>query len=119
MKKFIKWLGVNEKVAKIAVWLLIIMVFLIVTNIMLESIGFPYYKITYDNLIKINIGKVFNILLSLLVSALSFYSIALLLFRIKDIKSIFKYILLYLPLNYIINYFFGYTVLQIFILYIM
>ena len=27
MKDFIKWLGVNEKVAKVAVWMLIIMVF--------------------------------------------------------------------------------------------
>ena len=26
MKDFIKWLGVNEKIAKVAVWLLIIMV---------------------------------------------------------------------------------------------
>ena len=28
MKDFIKWLGVNEKVAKVAVWMLIFMVFL-------------------------------------------------------------------------------------------
>ena len=54
MKDFIKWLGVNEKIAKIAVWLLIIMVFLIVLNTALASLGFPNYQLTYDNLIKVN-----------------------------------------------------------------
>ena len=49
MKDFVKWLGVNEKIAKVVVWLLIIMVMLILTNTMLESLGFPYYKITYDS----------------------------------------------------------------------
>ena len=47
MKDFVKWLGVNEKVAKAIVWLLIIMVTLIIFNMGLESLGFPYYKITY------------------------------------------------------------------------
>ena len=50
MKKFIKWLGVNEKVAKIAVWLLIIMVSLIIINAGLASLGFPNYQITYNNI---------------------------------------------------------------------
>ena len=61
MKDFIKWLGVNEKIAKVAVWLLIIMVFLIMTNAMLESIGFPNYQLTYANIINININKISNI----------------------------------------------------------
>ena len=116
MKDFIKWLGVNEKVAKIAVWMLIIMVFLIVTNTMLESVGFPHYAITYDNIINIDVNKVVSIILSLLVSILSFYSSALLVFRVKDVKIIFKkYIILYLILNYIINSIFGHTALQVFI----
>ena len=53
MKDFIKWLGVNEKVAKVVVWLLIIMTSLIIVNAALESLGFPHYAITYDNLKRI------------------------------------------------------------------
>lgn len=65
MKKFIKWLGVNEKVAKIAVWLLIIMVSLIIINTALASLGFPNYQLTYNNLVNINISKILNIIFSL------------------------------------------------------
>ena len=63
MKDFVKWLGVNEKVAKVVVWLLIIMVMLILTNTMLESLGFPFYKITYQNIRKINIAKHMDIIM--------------------------------------------------------
>ena len=58
MKDFIKWLGVNEKIAKVAVWMLIFMVALIIVNTALESLGFPHYAITYDNLKQININKI-------------------------------------------------------------
>ena len=62
MKDFIKWLGVNEKIAKVAVWLLIIMVTLIIVNTALASLGFPNYQITYSNLVNINIDKKLNIM---------------------------------------------------------
>ena len=116
MKDFIKWLGVNEKIAKVAVWLLIIMVFLIVTNTMLESIGFPYYKITYDNLININVSKVSNILSSCIVSILNFYSIVLLVFRMKESKNILKYAILYMLIMWLISIIFNYAICQIFII---
>ena len=115
MKDFVKWLGVNEKVAKVAVWLLIIMVFLIITNTMLGSLGFPNYQITYDNLVKIDTNQVSELILSGLIAILNFYTMILLVFRIKETKRIFKYALLYLMLNIIINSIFGYIVLQIFI----
>lgn len=99
MKDFIKWLGVNEKVAKVVVWLFIIMIMLIVTNTMLESIGVPYYAITYDNLKKINSNEVYDFLIASIISLLNFYSIVLLVFKIKESKKIFKYSLLYLFLN--------------------
>ena len=60
MKEFFKWLGVNEKVAKVAIWLFVIMVCLIVFNTALDSLGLPYYKITVDNLQKINTYKVLD-----------------------------------------------------------
>lgn len=100
MKEFCKWLGVNEKIAKIVVWLFIGMVFLIVTNIMLESIGFPYYKLTVDNLSSLNYSKMLDYILSWILTLLSFYSIIFLVFRIKEFKSIFKYSILYLVINY-------------------
>ena len=115
MKKFIKWLGVNEKVAKIAVWLLIIMVFLIVTNTMLESIGFPNYQITYDNLIKVNKNNFLEIMLSCILCILNFYAIVLLVFRIKEAKPIFKYALIYLLLNWIVSSVVNQGILEIFI----
>lgn len=116
MKDFIKWLGVNEKIAKVAVWLLIIMVFLIMTNAMLESIGFPNYQLTYDNIINININKISNIILSWIISILNFYSITLLVFRINKSKNIFKYAVLYLVLAIIVQGLTNYVISQIFIL---
>ena len=50
MKEFVKWLGVNEKIAKIAVWMLLFMVFLILFNTLLDSLGLPFYKVTVENL---------------------------------------------------------------------
>lgn len=116
MKDFIKWLGVNEKVAKVAVWLLITMICLIITNVFLGSIGFPNYQITYDNLVKIDIDRITSIFIEFLISTLNFYTIILLVFRIKEAKSIFKYSILYILLNALVYKIFGYAVLQIFII---
>ena len=116
MKDFIKWLGVNEKVAKVAVWLLIIMVFLITFNAGLESLGFPNYKITYDNLISINVNKTIDYIIACIVSILNFYSMVLLVLRVKEIKKIFWYAILYLILNIIIINIFPYIFVQIFII---
>ena len=115
MKEFLKWLGVNEKVAKVVVWMLIIMIFLIVINTMLESIGLPYYKITVEHLKNINTNKLIEFVMASIVTLLGFYSIVFLVFRIKDFKKIFKYSLLYLILNIIINATFDYGISQIFI----
>lgn len=115
MKEFIKWLGINDKVAKVAVWLLIIMVFLIITNMMLESIGFPYYKITYENMKRINVNKVIEYAVSSLIAILNFYSIVLLTFRVKESKKIFKYALLYLVLNLVLSFIFSKAIMQVLI----
>lgn len=115
MKDFIKWLGVNEKVAKVAVWMLIIMVFLIVINTALNSLGFPHYAITYDNLKEVEINEVFNFLSSIVVCILNFYAIVLLIFRIKNAKQLFKYAIVYMVLNCLISATLGYVAVQIFI----
>ena len=115
MKDFVKWLGVNEKVAKVVVWILIIMITLIIFNTAMESLGFPYYAITYDNLIKIKTSKLLDIIVSCIVVILNFYSIVLLVFRVKESKKIFKYALLYMILNWIIKEIFGLVAVEIFI----
>lgn len=58
MKDFIKWLGVNEKIAKLVVWIFVIMIGLIIFNFFFESLGLSYYKITYENLSKIGSVKI-------------------------------------------------------------
>lgn len=115
MKDFIKWLGVNEKIAKVAVWLLIIMVFLIVFNLSMESMGFPYYAITYENIIKINSTKILQNIITIIINILGFYSITLLVFRIKEAKPMLKYAIIYCIGNFITNIFLGYMALQIYI----
>ncbi len=115
MKDFVKWLGVNEKVAKVVVWIAIIMILLIIINEALDSMGFPYYKLTYENLKAIPTNKIIDFASKVLMSLLNFYSIVLLVFRVKDIKKIFKYALLYLILNIIIVNLTDYGILQIFI----
>lgn len=116
MKDFIKWLGVNEKVAKVVVWLFIIMVFLIVTNTMLESLGFPYYAITYQNLAKIKVNVILDYIIVYLIAIMNFYAMVLVVFRIKESKSIFKYALLYLIINVILSYILPNTIVQVFII---
>ena len=116
MKKFIKWLGVNEKVAKIAVWLLIIMVSLIIINTALASLGFPNYQLTYNNLVNINVSKILNIIFSWIISFLNFYSITSLVFKVNKSKDMFKYAILYLVLAIMIQGLTNYVISQIFIL---
>lgn len=115
MKDFCKWLGVSEKIAKLVVWLFIGMAFLIVTNIMLESIGLPYYKITVDNLSNIDTNVLIEYVSAWLMCFLNFYSITLLVFRVSELKNMFKYALLYLILNALINELLGYFAVQIYI----
>lgn len=115
MKEFFKWLGVNDKIAKVAVWMLIIMVSLIILNIFLESVGFPYYKITVENLSKINYGEVGKLSFQFALSVLNFYATILLVVRVKDFKKTIKYALLYLILNIIVVNAFDYAIAQIFI----
>ena len=120
MKEFLKWLGVNEKIAKVAVWILIFMVSLIIINACLESVGFPNYELTVDNLAKINVHKVIECLFSWAIILLNFYSIVLLVFRISKFKDIFKYSIIYLISNIIVCDLTNYAITQIFIfLYIM
>lgn len=115
MKDFIKWLGVNEKIAKVAVWMLIFMVMLIITNTMLESIGFPHYAITYDNIKLINVNKIIDTIVMIITVLLNFYTIVLLVFRAKEFKKILKYGIIYLILNAISTAILGAGLTQIFI----
>ena len=115
MRDFIKWLGVNEKVAKVMVWMFIIMSSLIMTNALLESIGLPYYKITVDNLLKIDTHRIFILICSWLMVLGSFYSVVFLVFDLKNFKEVFKYSLGYLVLNIIITGFQNYIVAELFV----
>ena len=115
MKEFCKWLGVSEKFAKVVVWIFILMSMLIVFNVAFESIGLPYYKLTVENLSKINYPKVFESLLTWLLTLLNFYTMIFLIFPIKDFGKIFKYSILYLILNILVFNLFGNGILQIFI----
>ena len=116
MKEFLKWLGVNEKIAKIAVWLLIFMVSLIILNVFLESVGFPYYKINAENLSKIDCGEVVEFLIGCLISVLNFYTTVFLVLRVKEFKKTIKYALLYLILNATVISLFNNAVTQIVII---
>ena len=115
MKDFCKWLGVSEKFAKIVIWLFIIMTMLIIFNIAFESMGLPYYKITIENLSKIDYPKILEYLISWILALLNFYTMVFLIFPIKDFKKIFKYSILYLVLDILVFNLFGNGVLQIFI----
>ena len=116
MKDFFEWLGVNEKVAKVVIWIFVIMVMIISTNMLFESIGLPYYKITYDNLVTGTYSRLWSVLLNILVCFLNFYSIMLLVFRIKEWKGLIKYAIPYVILNFIITEALGYVFAQAFIL---
>ncbi len=116
MKDFVKWLGVNEKVAKVVVWLFIIMVMLIIFNTAMESLGFPYYAITYDNLVKINSGELVDYIAAYIITILNFYVMALLVFSIKDAKEILKYAIVFVLLDAVFAYVIPNIVMQIFMI---
>ena len=116
MKDFIKWLGVNDKIAKLVIWIFIIMVMLIVTNAMLASVGFSHYRITYDNLKQIKLNGFLDALTNWIYIILNFYAMLLLIFRVKEAKSLFKYSILYLFLNIIVFSLSNYVILQVFII---
>lgn len=116
MKDFCKWLGVEEKIAKLLIWLFIGMAFLMMTNVMLESVGLPYYKITVDNISKINTNKVIEYLSNWSIILLNFYTMIFLVFRIEKIKEIIPYSILYLILNIIIKNMIGSIGVQIYII---
>ena len=50
MEECTKWLGINNKLAKIITWILIIMIMIIIINTALEGVGFPQYQLTYANI---------------------------------------------------------------------
>jgi len=113
IKDFCKWLGVSEKVAKLVVWLFIGMAFLIVTNIMLESVGLPYYKITVDNLSKIDTNVIVDYLFNWTLIVLNFYSMIFLIFRANKFGKILPYSIIYLILNILIKNTLGSIAVQI------
>ena len=114
MKDFIKWLGINEKVAKVAVWMLIILGCLIIINSALASLGFPNYQINMENLKQISFNSFGETLMGWSIIYLNFWSIILLVFRIKSIKKILGYSFLYLVLNILITKVFNGGITQIF-----
>ena len=116
MKDFCKWLGVSDKIAKLVVWLFIGMCMLIIFNTAFESFGLPYYKITAENLSKLNTNKAIEIISGWAMCFFNFYSFILLVFRLKEFKNILPYSILYLVLNALISEIFGYAVAQIYIL---
>lgn len=112
MKNFCKWLGVNEKVAKIVVWIFIVVIFLIVINTALESVGLPFYKLTIQNLSKINLHYFIDSMISWITVILNFYASTLLVFSIKKTKEMFPYACLFLIIS-IITTAIGYATSQI------
>lgn len=115
MKDFIKWLGVNEKVAKLTVWLLIFMITMIIINTCLESIGMPYYKVTIENLSKIKINSLINYLCVIAVSVLNYVLTIFIVIRTKEIKKLLPYVLVYTIIPIIVTKYLGYGVTQVFI----
>lgn len=114
MKEFCKWLGVDEKIARVVVWIAIFMMMLIIVNAALESVGLPFYRITVENLSKLNYGIVVNRIFQSIITLLNFYTIIFLVFRIKEFKKILPYSILYVILNYLFGSI-GYVYAQIFI----
>lgn len=103
MKDFCKWLGVSEKFAKVIVWIFIIMSMLIIFNSAFESMGLPYYKLTVENLSKVNVNEIIEFIFSCIIVLLNFYAVVFLVFPIKDFNKIFKYSLLYLALDIVLT----------------
>ena len=83
MKDFCKWLGVNEKIAKVVVWVFIFMISLIIINTALESIGLPFYKLTVANLSKVNCCEFITMLIEAASAHLIGYQLRYLCFLSK------------------------------------
>lgn len=116
MKEFCKWLGVSEKFAKLVICLFVVMSFLIVTNSMLDSLGFPYYKLTVENLSKLDLGEVFETLVSWIMVLLSFYAVIFMVIPVKDFGKVFKYSIIYLALNIGVTLLTNTAIAQIFVI---
>ena len=116
MKEFLKWLGVNEKVAKVVIWLAVIMGFLIIVNTALDSLGLPYYKITVDNLVKIDVNWLASKVIASLMVVLNFYTMIFLVFRVRDFKKILPYSIIYLAGNIFVGETIGRIPTQIYII---
>ena len=116
MKDFIKWLGNNEKVGKVIVWLLIIIIALIILNTTLMSLGLPHYQITEQHVISFQITKLIDDMISWLICALNFCSIIYLIFPVKMHKKIRKYLFIYLVFTILFNQLFGYMFTQVYII---
>lgn len=116
MKDFINWLKNNEKIGKVIVWLFIITIGLIILNITLESLGLPHYKITNESIITFESNKIFDLLSRIFICFLNFLCFILLIFRVEKIKEIIKWAVLYVMLNIIVYFCFGYLVTQIYII---
>lgn len=123
MKDFIKWLGVNEKIAKLVVWLLIFMITMIIINACLESIGLPYYKVTIENLSKIKLNSLVSYLCTIIVTFLNYCTTIFLVIRVKNYKKVLLYAIPYLlilailsNINYIASqiFAFGYCIYTIY-----
>ena len=116
MKDFCKWLGVNEKIAKVVVWVFIFMISLIIINTALESIGLPFYKLTVANLSKVNCCEFITMLIEAASATFNWLSITLLVFPFKEIKRVMPWAILYLLILGVVNYAFNKAAVQIYIL---
>ena len=115
MKDFLKWLGINERIAKIVIWIFLFMISIITLNAFLNSFGIHNFEFTYDNVSNINIHIVIEYLISWIMCVISFYSLVLPIFRAKEFKNTLNYAMIFLLGNIVINSLFGYVISQIFI----
>lgn len=116
MKEFLKWLGGNENIEKVVVWILIITIGLIILNTTLMSLGLPHYQIVSENLVEISKSHITDMLMRIIVCFVNFYTIVLVIFNVKQTREILKYAITYVILNEFIYEMFGYVPTQIFIL---
>ena len=82
----------------------------------MESIGLPYYAITYENLKNIGVNRIMETILDCSISILNFYVTVLLVFSFKETKSILKYAISYMLISWLIYATIGYLASQVFII---